>query len=105
MRPKFEQFEAEGKLLSGCEHYEDEMKRNLQRNRRYDEPGSAPEVELTPADKFRTATFLVIIDNLVAELKKRKEAYATVASRFGFLRTMKELPDDKLTVTECKSAL
>ncbi|CAB4034674.1 zinc finger MYM-type 1-like [Paramuricea clavata] len=31
-------------------------------------------------------------------LKKRKEAYATVASRFGFLRTMKELPDDKLTL-------
>ncbi|CAB3996904.1 zinc finger MYM-type 1-like [Paramuricea clavata] len=28
MRPKFEQLEAEGKLLSGCEHYEDEMKRN-----------------------------------------------------------------------------
>jgi hypothetical protein len=74
------------------------MKRNCQQNRRYDEPGSAPEVELTPADKFRTATFLVI-DNLVAELKKRKEAYATVASRFGFLRTMKELPDDKLTLS------
>jgi hypothetical protein len=35
MRPKFEQFEAEGKLLSGCEHYEDEMKRNRQRNRRF----------------------------------------------------------------------
>ena len=99
MRPKFEQFEAEGKFLSGCEHYEDEMKRNRQRNRRYDEPGSAPEVELTPADKFRTATFLVIFDNSVAELKKRKEAYATVASRFGFLRTMKELPDDKLTLS------
>ena len=99
MRPKFEQLEAEGKLLSGCEHYEDEMKRNRQRNRCYDEPGSALEVELTPADKFRTATFLVIIDNLVAELKKRKEAYATVASRFGFLRTMKELPDDKLTLS------
>jgi hypothetical protein len=99
MRPKFEQFEAEGKLLSGCEHYEDEMKRNRQRNRRYDEPGSAPEVELTPADRFRTATFLVIIDHLVAELKKRKEAYATVASRFGLWRTMKELPDDKLTLS------
>ena len=83
MRPKFEQLEAEGKLLSGCEHYEDEMKRNRQRNHRYDEPGSALEVELTPADKFRTATFLVIIDYLVAELKKRKEAYATVVSRFG----------------------
>jgi hypothetical protein len=99
MRPKFEQLEAEGKLLSGCEHYEDEMKRNRQWNRRYDEPGSAPEVELTPADKFRTATFLVIIDNLVAELKKRKEAYGTVASRFGFLSTMKELPDYKLTLS------
>ncbi|CAB3979862.1 Hypothetical predicted protein [Paramuricea clavata] len=73
--------------------------RTLRRRNETKSPGSAPEVELTPADKFRTATFLVIIDNLIAELKKRKEAYATVAPRFGFLRTMKELPDDKLTLS------
>lgn len=90
-RPKFEQFEAEGKLLSGCERYEDEMKRHRQWNRLYDEPGSTPYVELTPTKNFRTATFLVINNCLVAKLKKRREAYyATVASRFGFLRNIKE---------------
>jgi hypothetical protein len=73
--------------------------RTLQRRNEIASGIVALEVEFTPADKFRTATFLVIIDNLVAELKNRKEAYATVASRFGFLRTMKELPDDKLTLS------
>ncbi|CAB4013453.1 zinc finger MYM-type 1-like [Paramuricea clavata] len=57
MRPKFEQLEAEGKLLSGCEHYEDEMKRNRQRNRSYDEPGSAPE-ELPDNKPTRSANQL-----------------------------------------------
>lgn len=46
MRPKCLQFEAERNLPSGCEHYEDEIKRHHQRNRLYDEPGSASEVEL-----------------------------------------------------------
>ena len=49
----------------------DEVRRVRQRNRRYDEPGSAPEVQQTPADKFRTGSFLVI-DCLDAELRKRR---------------------------------
>ena len=63
-----------------------------QRNHRYDEPGTAPEFTQTPVDKFRTGAFLVIIDNVNAELKKRLGAYAGIAARFGSLRKMKNLP-------------
>ncbi|CAB4006330.1 Hypothetical predicted protein [Paramuricea clavata] len=67
-RARFEEFEAEGKKLSQCDQYVGEEKRVRKRNRRYDEPGSAPEVSQTPANKFRTDTFLVIIDKIDAEL-------------------------------------
>ena len=37
----------------------------------YDESESAPELRQTPAEKFRTGTFLVVIDSLDAELRKK----------------------------------
>ena len=45
----------------------------------------------TPANKFRTDTFLVIIDRIDAELRKRLGAYTGNAARFGFLRELKDL--------------
>ena len=53
-RARFEEFEAEGKKLSQCDQYVGEEKRVRKRNRRYDEPGSAPELSQTPANKFHT---------------------------------------------------
>ena len=79
---RFEEFEAEGKKLSQCDQYV---------GRDYDEPGSAPEVSQTPANKFRTDTFLVIIDRIDAELRKRLGAYTGIAARFDFLRKLKDL--------------
>ena len=90
-RARFEEFEAEGKKLSQCDQYVGEEKRVRKRNRHYDEPGSAPEVSQTPANKFRTDTFLVIIDRIDAELRKRLGAYTGIAARFGFLRKLKDL--------------
>ncbi|KAJ8042034.1 hypothetical protein HOLleu_12999 [Holothuria leucospilota] len=78
MRTRFEEFEAKGKELRECENYTEEVRRVRQRSRRYDEPGTAPELsELpqSPADKFRTRTFLVIVDSLDAALQKRLDAY------------------------------
>ena len=78
LRTRFEEFEAKGKKLSECDQYAEEGKRVRKRNRRYEEPGSVPELLQTPADKFRTGTFLVIIDSLDAELQKRLSAYAII---------------------------
>ena len=96
LRERFEEFERKGKSLSECEHYVSEARRVRTRNRRYDEPGSEPEVTQTPASTFRTGTLLVIIYNLDAELRKRLDAYATVAARFGFLRKLKELSSEEV---------
>ena len=74
----------------------DEVRRIRQRNRRHDEPGSASEVQQTPADTFRTGSFLVIIDCLDAELRKRLRAYTGIASKFGFLRNLKDFPDHEV---------
>ncbi|CAB4019207.1 zinc finger MYM-type 1-like, partial [Paramuricea clavata] len=91
-RPRFEKFEAEGKKLGQCDQYVGEEKRVCKRNRHYDEPGSAPEVSQTPANKFRMDTFLVIIDKIDAELRKRLHgAYTGIAARFGFLQKLKDL--------------
>ena len=71
LRKRFEEFEAKGKKLSECEHCMEEVGRVRQRNRCYDEPGSAPELPQTPADKFRRGTFLVLIDSIDGQLQKR----------------------------------
>ena len=88
-RTIFEEFEAKGKKLGECVHYNQDVRRVCQRN--YDEPGTAPELTQTSVNKFRTGTFLVIIDNVDAELKKRLGAYAGIAVRFGSLRKLKNL--------------
>jgi hypothetical protein len=90
-RAKSQEFVAEGRKLSQCDQYVGEEKRVRKRNRRYDEPESAPEVSQTPANKFRTDTFLVIIDRIDAELRKRLGAYTRIAAKFGFLRKLKDL--------------
>ncbi|XP_046856041.1 uncharacterized protein LOC124449135 [Xenia sp. Carnegie-2017] len=51
-RARFEEFEAQGKKLSQCDHYVGDEKRVRQRNRRCDESGSAPEVLQSSANKF-----------------------------------------------------
>ena len=58
------------------------------RNRRYDEPGSAPE--------FPYGYLLSIIDRLDSELRKRLSAYTNIAGRFGFLRKLADLPPEEV---------
>ena len=52
----------------------------------------------SPADKFRTGTYLVIIDSIVVELEKRLSAYEAAVAKFGFLRTLKDLPEDQIVI-------
>ena len=43
------------------------------------------EVELPPQMKFKTATYLPILDSLGTELRKRKEVYSKLQEKFVFL--------------------
>ena len=85
LRTRFEEFEAKGKKLSECDQYA-EGKRVRKRNRRY-KPGSVPELLQTPADKFHTGTFLVIINSLDAELQ-RLSAYTIIAGNLAFRKNL-----------------
>lgn len=51
----------------------------------------------SPVDKFRTGTFLVIVDSIASELQKRLGTYSEIAAKFGFLRTLKNLPNEQVT--------
>ena len=97
MRTRFEEFESKGKALSQCDHYKEDVQRVRKRNRRNDDPDAAPERPQTPVDKFRTGTFLVIVDNIASELQKRLGAYSEIAAKFGFLRKLKDLPNEQVT--------
>ena len=45
------------------------------------------------ADQFRTGTFFSIVDNVTVQLKKRLDAYADIAAKFGFLRNLNTLSE------------
>ena len=89
--------------MSRCENYRAEVsKRVRRRNRRYDDSDADTEIHLQPRDKFRTDTFIVIIDSLAAALSKRKEAYAELADLFAFLRKIESLPDAEIRQSASK---
>ena len=50
----------------------------------------------TPADKYRTGTFMIVIDRLSSEITKRLNAYQIVSKRFGFLRKLVSLPSKEI---------
>jgi len=48
------------------------------------------------SDSFRINTFTVILDSLLTELNKRKSAYDTVYTKFGFLFNLTKLSLSKV---------
>ncbi|CAM1297492.1 Uncharacterised protein r2_g681 [Pycnogonum litorale] len=66
--------------------YRADHQRACKRKRIFDEVDS--EVELTPREKFRTSTFLPILDSLLTELVRRMEVYSKLKHQYGFLFTL-----------------
>ena len=97
LRTQFEKFEEMGKKLTENDEYLDANIQKRQRSvkvTRYD--GSSEDAQLSPRDKFRKVVFLPIVDNLVAALEKRLDAYKTVCSLFGFMHNMKNMSPREL---------
>jgi len=61
--------------------------------------GHTEEVQLSPSEKYRTETFLPIIDQFIASLDQRIQAYKDISSKFSFFRHLKELSSDELKAT------
>ena len=56
----------------------------------------APEVKLTPSEKFRTQSFLPVIDQFESSLRQRLESYKLVDTRFGFFNKLDSLTNEEI---------
>ena len=84
--------------MSGTSEYAQSYNRARRRSVRQTplDYGQTPEVQLSPSDRFRTQSFLPVIDQLDQSLTQHIAAYDAVSRRFGFL--------GKLTAAEIQSA-
>lgn len=101
LRDQFDEIENKGQTLTDCQEYVTQVRRKKVRNRRYDEQSGSAALDVvveaqTPAEKFKTSTFLVMIDNLLDALNKRLNGYTHARSLFGFLRKIENLPEEEL---------
>lgn len=95
IRNNFDCYETEAKELVSSDYIQFSCRKRT-RKIMFDE-GAILEVEVNPRDTFRTQTFYVIVNKLIIEMGKRKEAYARVDEKFSFLT------DSKLTEVEIKA--
>jgi hypothetical protein len=71
------------------------LRRGRKRKRMPDE-GAANEADLSPRETFKTQTYLVMIDSLLAELEKRMKAYDDICKTFGFLSELTSLSIEQI---------
>ena len=97
MRSRFNEVEARCIAQSGISEYHSFVVRRRKRNTRYDDNGHVQEQEdvaLTPKERFKVETYLVIIDQLISCLNARISAYDEVKRKFQVLIEFKTLPLD-----------
>jgi hypothetical protein len=97
LRTGYNEIEEKAKKFTNCSEYKQDSQRARTVNRKYDAPESAPDEVQTASAKFQTGTFLVIIDNLIAALTRRQQAYAKLNSRFAFFRKLTTLSSEEIS--------
>jgi len=95
LRDRFDEKEEKAKSYVEIQEYKEATKRTKRRKRFFDE-SSTPDTELTARDQFRVDVFCRIVDCLVAELRKRMEAYYAVHKLFGFLMEFESMTPKNL---------
>lgn len=91
MRNQFDEFESTAKryVADDCDYVEAAAR--IRARKRMANDGPSTEVSLAPRENFIVSTFYVIVDQLLAEMVRRRAAYADLNDKFGFL-TDKQLP-------------
>ena len=72
------------------------MRRRRRKRKRMPDEGAANETDLSPRETFKTQTYLVMIDSLLAELEKRVKAYDDICTTFGFLSELTSLSIEQI---------
>ena len=93
---RFDRIENETKSVIPGLDYDDENKRAKKRKLFHDK--TPEEVNVSDCrENFRMNMYLVIIDRLLSEIKKRKAACTNVYERFGVLTEIRSLADSDIT--------
>jgi hypothetical protein len=97
VRSNFDHFEKEAMTLVGTDKYSADQKRKRARKRQHDELPSTEVTDFTGREKM-ISEVNVIMDRLLAELERRRQAYALLLSRFGFLVRLPEMDSAAITL-------
>ncbi|KAL5239106.1 hypothetical protein ACI65C_006516 [Semiaphis heraclei] len=89
-RNNFEIFLSEAIKISGINKFSWEETRTKRRNIFFDEEPSG-EVIFSNSDKMKNEAFIPIMDALILQLNKRKEAYTKLCDKFGFFSDMENI--------------
>ena len=98
MRGKFHEFENKVKELLPNVEYSSVTSR-IRKRKVQPNDGDAPECTFSPRDNFRVNGFLLIVDTLIHEIKRRGKVYFEVGEQFSFLN------DFTLTEKEYREAI
>ena len=96
-RDKFDEYEEAGIKLSGTKEYTEV--RHRVRNVRLNplDYGKAEDTQMTPRERFRTESFITVIDQSIQSLSDRIAAYDKICERFGFLSHMEDMTANDLS--------
>ncbi|KAL5246211.1 hypothetical protein ACI65C_013619 [Semiaphis heraclei] len=94
-RNNFEIFLSEAIKISGINKFSWEETRTKRRNIFFDEEPSG-EVIFSNSDKMKNEAFIPIMDALILQLNKRKEAYTKLCDKFGFFSDMENIEASEL---------
>ncbi|XP_068227645.1 uncharacterized protein [Palaemon carinicauda] len=61
--------------------------------------GHTEKVQISPSEKYRTQTFLPIIDQFISSLSQHLEAYKQISSKFSFFRYLQRFFSDELCIS------
>lgn len=97
-RDSFYEYEDQGKELTGTDEYIQAKTRRQKRNVRQNplDYSLAEEAHLSPSEKYKTESFLPVIDQFVTSLDHRLQAYAHISRLFGFFAHLNALSSDEL---------
>jgi len=97
-RDSFESYERQGEQLCGSSQYLQSTTRQRRRNVRLDplDYGRAEGAQMCPSLRFRTDSFLPVIDQFILSLDKRLEAYKMLSQRFGCFSCLPDLSQEEL---------
>lgn len=90
VRSNFEHYEEEAKILVDTEDYSADLRRQRTRKRHHDEIDAVDDTRFNGRSKM-VSEVNIILDRLMSELNRRKQAYSALNSTFGLLLKLPEL--------------